>query len=177
MRYVVVGTSGSGKSTFARELSRLTQSPYVELDTLYWAANWTPRPRSEFEADVRGVTDGERWVTDGNYSAVRPLLWSRATHIIWLNFSRSVVFSRILWRTLRRALTHNELWHGNRESFSKTFLSRESILVWSFTTYSKNLQKYAALRESGEYSHLKWSELQSPTEAKAFLCRYRRADA
>ena len=47
--------------------------------------------------------DGAALVADGNYSAVRELLWGRATHVVWLNFGRWTVFSRVLRRTLARA--------------------------------------------------------------------------
>ena len=169
MRYVVVGTSGSGKSTFARKLSDVTRSPHIELDALYWSENWKPRPREEFEERVRHATSGEGWVVDGNYTVTRPIVWSRATHIVWLNYARSVVFPRILWRTLRRAAARETLWHGNRESLSKAFLSKASILLWSFTTYAKNVVKYEALRKGYEHPHLTWAELRSPRSAHEYL--------
>jgi len=169
MRYVVVGTSGSGKSVFARALAAVLQSPYVELDNLHWGSNWTPRPLAEFEQSVREATSGERWVVDGNYSAVRHAFWPSATHVLWLNFSRTVVFSRVIHRTLKRALTRERLWAGNRESLAKAVLSKESILLWSFTTYGKNKVKYERLRASPEYASLQWHEFQSPWQARAFL--------
>ena len=103
MRFVVVGTTGAGKSTFARKLASIIGGDHVELDALHWDADWTPRTRSEFEARVAAHTTGERWVADGNYSVVRNLVWTRATDIVWLDFSRTVVFSRVIRRTLRRA--------------------------------------------------------------------------
>src|SRR4051812_30666730 len=79
MRYIVVGTSGSGKSTFARALGSTLHSPYVELDNLHWGPNWTPRSRGEFEQAVREATSGNGWVVDGNYSAVQHTFWPNAT--------------------------------------------------------------------------------------------------
>src|SRR5687767_11571867 len=112
MRWVVVGTSGSGKSTFARSLAQAIEAPYVELDHLHWAPQWTPRPREEFESAVLAATSGERWVVDGNYSYVQPKFWPLATHIVWLNFSRTVVFPRVIRRTLKRIVTRQALWAG-----------------------------------------------------------------
>ena len=169
MRFVVVGTTGAGKSTFARKLASIIGGDHVELDALHWDADWTPRTRSEFEARVAAHTTGERWVADGNYSVVRNLVWTRATDIVWLDFSRTVVFSRVIRRTLRRATLREELWAGNRESLAKAFLSKDSILLWSFTTFGKNRSKYAAARASGEHPHLRWHELHSPREARKFL--------
>ena len=169
MRYVVVGTSGAGKSTFARRLASITGGDYIELDALHWDADWTPRTQSEFEARVAARTAGERWVADGNYTVVRHVVWSRATDLVWLNFSRTVVFSRVIRRTLVRAALRKELWSGNRETFAKAFLSKDSILLWSFTTFGLNRGKYRAARAGGEYSHLRWHELRSPREARKFL--------
>jgi adenylate kinase family enzyme len=169
MRYVVVGTSGVGKSTFGRALAQAANCRYIELDELHWAGNWVERPDSEFSDAVRDAVRGDRWVVDGNYSVVRELVWPRATHIIWLNFSRRIVFSRVLWRTLKRVAVGERLWHGNRESLSRAFLSRESILLWAVTTYKKNQDKYAKLRLSGQFQHLDWQEFTTPSQATRFV--------
>lgn len=174
-RYVVIGTSGAGKSTFARRLADILGSPYIELDDLYWDADWTPRTTEEFESRVVAQTAGERWVLDGNYSVVRDVIWPRSTDIVWLNYGRAVVLSRVFRRTLRRLALREELWSGNRESIGRSFLSRESILLWSFNTFGKNRKRYAAARRSGEHSHLRWHELRSPREARRFLCAVRSA--
>ena len=177
MRYVVIGTSGVGKSTFAKALAAYTHAAYIELDHLHWAPDWTERPDTEFSAAVASATETERWVVDGNYSVVRSIVWPRATHVIWLNFSRSVVFTRIIRRTVRRAALREKLWHGNQESFRRSFLSKDSIILWSLTTYQKNQLKYAALRDSGHFGHLHWHEIQTPAEAARFLSNVGRADA
>lgn len=169
MRYVVIGTSGSGKSTFSRSLAETTGGRYIELDQLHWAPNWTERPRRELAKAVTSATEGEAWVVDGNYAVVRDIIWPRATHVVWLNFSRVVVFSRVIRRTLRRSLRREVLWHGNRESFVRSFFTKDSIILWSFSTYRKNQLKYRAVRESGAFDHLQWHELRTPAEASHFL--------
>jgi adenylate kinase family enzyme len=168
MRFVVIGTSGCGKSTFARRLAAVTRSPHIELDSLYWLENWTARPDAEFAEAVQNAAQNERWVADGNYSKVRDVLWPRATHIIWLNFSRQVVFSRVLRRTARRTLLRERLWQGNRESLRALF-SRDSILLWSWTTFASNRSRYGALRGGPEYRHLSWVEFTSTRQAETYL--------
>lgn len=115
-RVAVVGTSCSGKTTFARRLSRALDVPHVELDALYWGPGWSPAPPEDFRASVRDAISAPAWVADGNYSAVRDLVWSRATAVVWLDLPLRVVFPRALGRTLRRAITREELFGGNRES-------------------------------------------------------------
>lgn len=173
MRYVVVGTSGSGKTTLAQELAQMLNAPHVELDALHWSENWTPNPTKAFIDSVALATQGPQWVVDGNYSVIRPLVWARASHIVWLNYGRSVVFPRILWRTAKRLLLREPLWHGNRESFRKALFSHQSILLWSFSTFPKNRIKFSALRNDPALSHLVWVELKSPREARQFLVNER----
>lgn len=177
MRYVVIGTSGAGKSTLAAQLAQATHSPHIELDTLYWGPGWQAVAPERFADAVAQATQGERWVADGNYSAVREQLWSRATHIVWLNYSRSTVFRRVLGRTMVRGLLRTRLSHGNRESLRMAFFSRDSILRWSWTTFTRNRVRYAALREDPAGAHLRWVELKTPTECAGFLARHAQGGA
>lgn len=171
MRFVVIGTSGAGKSRLAAELARRTGSPHIELDALHWGPNWQAVPPERFAAAVRAAAQGERWVADGNYSAVRALLWSRATHIVWLDFGRATVFQRVLWRTLARGVLRTRLWQGNRESLRMAFFSRDSILRWSWSTFERNRVRDAALREDPAWAGLQWVVLRRPAEAADFLAR------
>lgn len=169
MRVVVVGTSGAGKSTFAAALAQATDSPYIELDALYWGPGWAAVPHEQFEARVREATEGDCWVADGTYTAVRELLWARATHVVWLNYGRATVFPRVLWRTLSRGLLRTQLAHGNRESLRMTFFSRESVLWWSVSTFARNQVKFAGLRSDPAYGHLQWAEITRPVQARQLL--------
>lgn len=54
MRYIVVGTSGAGKSTFAQALAGSIECPYIELDRLYREENWQAVSQFQFENPVRG---------------------------------------------------------------------------------------------------------------------------
>jgi len=49
-RINVKGTSGSGKSTFAAELARRLDLPYVELDALHHGPNWSEPTDEGFRA-------------------------------------------------------------------------------------------------------------------------------
>jgi len=169
MRYLVIGTSGAGKSTFAQALAAATDATHIELDAHYWGPGWQAVHPEQFKRSVAAATQGKRWVADGNYSAVRDELWPHATHVVWLNYGRFTVFSRVLWRTLSRGLLRTRLFQDNRESLRMAFLSKDSILRWSWTTYASNQRKFAALRAQPEFAHLQWTELTRPAQAQAFL--------
>ena len=77
-RVSVVGNSGSGKSTVAARLAEQLGAPYTELDAVNHQPDWTPLPVEEFRRQVAALTEGESWVVDGNYSAVRDIVWAHA---------------------------------------------------------------------------------------------------
>lgn len=170
-RVLVVGPSGAGKSTLALALAARLYCPHIELDALYWGPDWTPQPPLAFHAAVEAAAAGERWVIDGNYGSVRALLWPRATHVLWLDYGRGRTMAQLLRRTLRRVATRQALWHGNRESFARVFLSRESILVWAWTTHERRRQDFARLRDAGVYPQLRWLRFERPADAECWLQR------
>jgi len=170
-RVVVIGTSCVGKTTFAHSLARVLSCPHIELDTLYWQPNWVPRASDEFRARTARAVSQNFWVIDGNYSVVRDLVWSRATTVIWLNYVFPLVLWRALTRTVRRVLTQEELFSGNRESLRMALFSRESILWWVLTTFRRRRKQYRELFDRRTSPQLVYVELRNPSEAQHFLTR------
>ena len=164
-RVLVIGTTCAGKTTYARQLSRALDIPHTELDGLYWLPDWAPRPEAEFRKLLAEVVAEDAWVVDGNYGSYRDLIWPRATAVIWLNYS----FARIAWRglhrTVRRAVTKEELFSGNRESIAQSFLSRQSILVWLVRTHGKNRRRYRTIFDESTYPALAKIEFRTPGDA------------
>jgi adenylate kinase family enzyme len=122
-RISVIGTAGCGKTTLSRELSRRLKIPHVELDAFNWGPNWTFVPNATFLERVDAALEQENWVMDGNYIRVRFDIWSRATHIVWLDYPRWRVMQQVTIRSIGRILRREELWAGNR----KPFKSRSSV--------------------------------------------------
>lgn len=168
-RIVVIGSSCAGKTTFARALAEARACPRIELDELFWSPGWTPKPEPEFLRLVAQAAGEESWVADGNYSTSRDLLWSRATTVVWLNYSLPRVVVRGLRRTLVRCIFGEVLYHGNRESLRRSFLSKESILLWIVTTFHRRRREFRALRASGVFGHVDWLEVHRPAEARRLL--------
>ena len=172
-RIIVIGTSCSGKTTLARKLAAKLDMPHIELDRLFWLPEWKQRPAGEFRSLVQKAVDAERWVSCGNFSTVRDILWPHATHAIWLDYSFHVVIYRTLYRTIGRAITKEELFCGNYESIRQSFCSRDSILWWVLKTFRKNRRRYEQLRDEQTYPNLNWIEFRHPKDADRFLANQR----
>ena len=168
-RVVVIGTSGCGKTVFARRLAQVLACPHVELDELYWGPNWIAKPAADFRRLVHAAVQGPRWVVDGNYSAVRDVVWPRATTIIWLNYGFATVLARALRRTVRRIIRREPVFAGNEESLKRSFLSRDSILLWTIGTFYDKRRRYGTLRASRAFANLDWLEFRTPAHADCFL--------
>lgn len=168
-RIAVVGTTGSGKTTLARQLAQRLDLPHVELDALNWGPDWTSTPGDVLRERTTRALSGDAWVIDGNYSRVRDIIWSRADTVVWLDYSLPVVLWRLAQRTLRRIIRREVLWGGNRETWRAQFFSRESLFLWALRTYRRRRREYPELLSRPEYAHLRVVRLRSPEETRAWL--------
>src|ERR687887_1422021 len=167
-KIVVIGTSGSGKTTVARELARRLGVPHVELDALYHGPGWTETPVEEFRRRVAAATDGSGWVVDGNYdSKLGDLVLERADTVVWLDVPLRVALTRVTRRTIRRIRAGEELWSGNRESWRGGFLGWESMFVWTIRSHLRNRRVRAGRFE--RRPNLRVVRLRSAREVESYL--------
>lgn len=85
-RIIVIGTTGSGKTTTARAIAERLGILHVELDALNWGPDWTEVPWEVFRQRVSEAVAGDHWVVNGNYSKSRDIVWPRADAAVWLDF-------------------------------------------------------------------------------------------
>ncbi|HET7018728.1 MAG TPA: AAA family ATPase [Streptosporangiaceae bacterium] len=170
-RVCLVGNSGSGKSTLAAALADKLGAAYLELDSVFHQPGWQPLEREAFRERIEVFTQAPTWVVDGNYGAVRDIVWSRADTIVWLDLPRRRVMRQLLGRTLRRMATGAELWNGNRERWQNLlrFDPEESILVWAWTKHAAYRERYLAAMNDPANSHLKFVRLRSRKDAAGWL--------
>lgn len=100
MKINVIGTSGSGKSTVARGITQKLNIPYIQLDALFWRADWQGTPDDLFFAKIEAALAGKTdWVIDGNYKRTQSIKWRDVDMIVWVDYS----FLRTLYQAVRRA--------------------------------------------------------------------------
>jgi adenylate kinase family enzyme len=132
-RINVKGISGSGKSTFAVELARRLELPYIELDAIHHGPNWSEPTAEEFRAKVQKAMDAapDGWVIDGNYEGkLGSLVLDAADTIVWLDLPFVVKARRLLRRTAHRIRHDVELWSGNKENWRNVLVGPDALFWW-----------------------------------------------
>jgi adenylate kinase family enzyme len=162
----VIGSTGCGKTTFARALAERLGVPHVELDALHWRSGWQMAPPEEIRRRVAEVLAGDGWVIDGNYGGtLGTTVLDQADEVVWLDLPFSTTFTRVLRRTLRRLRTREELWGtSNRETFRSAFLSRDSIILYSIKSYRRRRAQCRELVRTRPHAILR-----SPAQVDRYL--------
>lgn len=166
MKIQIIGFSGSGKSSLAKDLAARYHLPVVFLDTVFWLPGWVMRPREE-QSEILGEfleqhPDG--WVIDGNYTKNHyDERMEAADLILFLNYNRFLCLYRILKRNL--------MYRGKtRESMT---VGCDEKIDWPFIKYSFWESRTKKARE--RFRHLqalypdKFVVLSSPRALKKFL--------
>ncbi len=169
-RIVVIGSPGSGKSTFARELAARTGASAVHLDQLYWQPGWKPPADLDaFRSAVNAVLAKDRWILDGEFfTSLSPERFARAEVMVLLDLPTTLSLFRAIkrWWTYR-AETRPDLAPGCPEKFDLDFYR------YIVTYRTKQLPKAAALIAAHFKGRL--VRIRNHAERTAFLdelCRY-----
>lgn len=166
-RISIVGTTGSGKTMLARALSQRLGVPHVELDALNWEPRWREAKPDIFRGRVTNALHDERWITDGNYRVVRPIIWERADTVVWLDYPLPLIMNRLVRRTARRVATNEHLWGSNYERLSSVF-GKDSLVLWAMKSHRRRRREYPQWIAS--YPHLTVYRLRSPRETQDWFC-------
>jgi adenylate kinase family enzyme len=167
-RVAVVGCGGSGKSTFAQELSRIIGLPLFHLDEYYWRPGWVEAPPDDFRVIQSELVAHDRWIIEGNYSNTYDLRFARVDTVIVLSPPRRVC----LYRVLKRVAVN---WHrdvqaqGCPEHLDISFLH----WVWRFPYDARPRLDAAFARYTGRFRVV---ELSSSAATRKYL-RGQRADS
>jgi hypothetical protein len=105
-RIHIVGTTGSGKSTFAGRLGQLLALPVHDLDTVarVGGGRGPVRTDTERQALLARIIEQPGWITEGVHVGWTESLLEQAQLIVWLDHvSPSVARRRVVLRFLRSA--------------------------------------------------------------------------
>ena len=172
-RILILGRTGSGKTTLARELSAAISVPHVELDALYFGPSFSTAPLPLLRERTSEAIAGDRWVTDGNKSAVRDLCWPRADSIIWLDYPLVVSLWRLgkraIWRT--SVLKAQSAETSGKSGLPRQFLSAAKGVLTALRSHKGQRRAYPRMFAEPENQHLAVVRLRSPRATRCWLAR------
>jgi energy-coupling factor transporter ATP-binding protein EcfA2 len=172
-RILILGRTGSGKTTLARELAAALQVPHVELDSLYFAPDLSTAPLAVLRERTTAAIAGDRWVTDGNKRSVRDLVWPRADTVIWLDYP----FVVSLWRLAKRARRRTSTIRAQATETGRTGVLYKQLLLASrgvltaLRSHAGQRREYPRLFADPANQHLAVVRLRSPRAARRWLAR------
>lgn len=151
---MILGSPGSGKSTFARTLGQALQLPVCHLDRLY-TRNGYKLPVERWAELTEGWVRRDAWIIDGNYLATLELRFACADTLILRDLPRILC----LWRALRRSLD------------ARAPLNERILLDSKFVRYVWNYRRSQKqhLKAVSRFPHLRLVTLRTPREISAFI--------
>lgn len=156
-RVLIYGVTGSGKTSLATRLSRITNVPWHSVDDLTWLPGWQEVPLDEQVRTITEICAGDEWILDTAYAKWIDIPLARVELIVALDYPRWVSLARLLKRTLARAIDGRPVCNGNRETW-RQMLSRDSIIAWHFKSFARKrarIQKW--ISEGNRVVHLRSS--------------------
>ncbi len=172
-RILVLGRTGSGKTTLARELAARLGVPHVELDSLYFGPGFETVPQPVLRERTSAAVAGDRWVTDGNKSAVRDLVWPRADTVVWLDYPLAVSLWRLGRRAVRRtsALKAETAGSAERAALPRQMLRAARGVTTALRSHAGQRRDYPRMFAAPQHRHLQVVRLRSPRETRRWLER------
>lgn len=94
-KVIVIGCPGAGKSSFARELQKITGLPLFYLDMIYHRQDKTTCSNEEFDEKLDEILKQEQWIIDGNYARTLSVRLAQCDTVFWLDYPLEVCLQGI----------------------------------------------------------------------------------
>lgn len=172
-RILILGRTGSGKTTLARELAAALGVPHVELDSLYFGPEFSRAPLPVLRERTMAALAGDRWVADGNKRAVRDLVWPRADTVVWLDYPVYVS----LWRLARRArsrtaaLSAETARTGRKTGLPRLMLAAARGVLTALRSHRGQRREFPRMFAQPANEHLAVARLRSPRATRQWAAR------
>jgi len=139
MKIMVLGSSGTGKTTICRMIGSKLNIPSLHLDSVYWKKDWENISKEDFNSYMKKfMTKNHEWVIDGNYTNNMHFKYrlGLADVIIYLDFGTQVSLQGIHKRaSTYKHLVRSDMAEGCIEGIDQVFLQYVA-------TFNKRKSKY-----------------------------------
>jgi adenylate kinase family enzyme len=163
-RTVVIGCTGSGKSTFAATLAARTGAVHIRRDEL------GPEGSDRYRAAVAAAVAGDRWVFDGAPYYADDLVYPRATLIVGFDLPRRTVMRRVIARSMRESLGLAPA-PPHRDRRWRAWRHPEHPVRWAWSTWTERHHELDDLLASGIASGASVVSFSTPCGVTAWLAQ------
>jgi len=135
MKIAIVGSPGSGKSTFAFQLHKILHIPLFHLDQYFWKPGWQKPDPEEFMNVHYELCDAKEWIIDGMAIRLFGYRIAQADIIIYLDIPLYICLYRIFKRAF---LNFGKVYFSSAPGCPEKFPSWEFLkYVWDFRKIQK----------------------------------------
>jgi adenylate kinase family enzyme len=137
MKILMIGSSGAGKSTFSRQLSKKTGFPVLHLDRVWHKTDYSDEARDYLRlVQCEFLAEHENCIIDGNYSMTMDTRIAAADLIVWMKVNRIKAIRRVLGRTVQNRLTGRK-----RSDMATNFKEKIDKEYWEFIKFIWNFPR------------------------------------
>ena len=126
-KIMILGSSGTGKTTLAKILSQKLKLPYLALDTVYWKKDWASLSKEAFAQTIRGyLHKHNEYIIEGNYTNSITFMerLKHADTVIMLDYPTKDAIKGILEREQKyRHIYRSDMASGCIENIDQEFLT------------------------------------------------------
>ena len=147
MKIHIIGCSGTGKTYFAKALSKKYNIPHFDLDDIQWDNNsdgyGVKMPTDKRDELLKQILNKDAWIIEGVYYAWVLESFEQADIIYVLDMPKYLYKSRIIIRFLKRKVGIEK---GKRETLKSLY----NLLKWTNKYQDKNLKEITRILKQYE---------------------------
>tara|TARA_Y100000310_G_scaffold339688_1_gene433141 strand:- start:128 stop:652 length:525 start_codon:yes stop_codon:yes gene_type:complete len=166
----VLGTVGSGKTTFSKKLSSILKIKHYDLDDIFWTNKFNKK-RSEKERDkkFKELCNKNKWIIEGVYSTWIEYGIKKADIVVLLKIPKTSLF----WRITKRSIKRKKEKQLGKERYNQNFKDYLGLLRATNRYYNKNFNRgYYQHKKLIDRNKVKFVILKTNKEIDNFLKRF-----
>ena len=163
-RVCVIGSAGSGKTTFSKALGQMLDRDITHLDKILWGENWMELTHQQHVDILAPVVENPTWIIDGLWCKTLEMRYKRATLVIFLNYKPTLC----AWRAFCRSVKNTG---KQRDDLALGCVEKVNFPFYKYIlNFRKNsLPKIVDIQQ--RYPNVQLVNLCSPTQTQQFIAQ------